>query len=1220
MFLDKLIMAKPLKKQERQEAVSSLGKAVSRVVEKQTTAVATYSLAQAIKEKTQVCLDFDKKLKIIENLLIKVQDQTQRSKLLMDQKEYQQQKEEALAHIRHLEQLIELKDKSKECLVFLEEYYLFLRKFFEDCLEASNFNAGQIYALSKKESELIQSFETDILEKIESLDSYSTFIPAITKNLKDIFRDFSFANHLSFSSQFFFLTGIYPLLKPYRNALTYDQYNLDQIQYWLQELWLKNIEIKEDYLFVGLLALVVCKVVSRFFERKPIESQRDKLLKYTELADYFLAEDRLKNKLYALKSQLKEVGEHSILFFQKGLNFSRENIRQQLIFIDKIYSKISLLQEKIIELIKVYAPGKQWPDLKKILSKSSSENFLDLFKRTTGIESYYFPDSDNIKSVTEVLIFYSALFTNTESKEKLSAQLNDLMIEFKVVEDNKKPEELNIAALTLKDFISFGYLVLITVIYHNSQSAACKLKENLACFKGYVTNIILLQLLKDIHQKRQKVEAIKDKFLRNNHVSCQNFLEAKNAVLEEVTLLFDFIGKAIDIIHEESNLISSMMWQITLNGCVLNTEETIFYRYWNDTASDFSALQDHLKDERDYWIEQRALICQRIFILKKKEILSRSSSSEFNKQKKEFPSTAYTDLFCSCQIFYQNLEESIKCINTIHKGKGGQRKKDRLLAQFSSAWGQLAAHPMRLLKQLQTLDLSNELNDEMITPVLRLKRLKEFTERSLMDPVYQFEKDKMSALIELLDKIFESINQLSTLVDNVTESYRATNQNMEITLKDLEEKLAQSDQLLTDTSAFEKVTTLFQLECQDNLQACWLEKLIKIVSPNQAILTDFYQEIQRYREYQELAWLLHQECSRLTQEKTNKKLKVTPSKKKRVYALSEERSETINQNTKNTKNTKPQSSNEEAACLSPNVVEPILYKEDKTNFTLWQIEFEQWRLNYSQDLFRIFSCIDQCFFSTAIQMKVVFLEILRRHSLCLREKQETFLSRLQQDSTWLNQLDPVRPIYRRLHEQKSWLQNKIELIDMYTDRLRTCEQPASGIAPPSLYKYVQLTAAFTLLAAPEFHHLLSDYLKSVICLEKYKINVETESQKLTNRISEIMKSSFFYQEVDQTESETYHLFLEEIDKLNQLKDLYWQAYQNKIQLKHELIEKIGWDGFVLYASRVDPREASCFVPSTSFTCSQATIPYASLTYPTFFGSSTTMSINEVNQGYVCGGR
>lgn len=52
-------------------------------------------------------------------------------------------------------------------------------------------------------------------------------------------------------------------------------------------------------------------------------------------------------------------------------------------------------------------------------------------------------------------------------------------------------------------------------------------------------------------------------------------------------------------------------------------------------------------------------------------------------------------------------------------------------------------------------------------------------------------------------------------------------------------------------------------------------------------------------------------------------------------------------------------------------------------------------------------------------MKVVFLEILRRYSLCLREKQETFLSRLQQESTWLSQLDPVRPIYRRLHEQKN---------------------------------------------------------------------------------------------------------------------------------------------------------------------------------------------------------
>jgi len=196
-------MAKPLKKQEKQEAVSSLGKAVSRFVEKQTSTMATYSLAQAKEEKNQVCLDFDKRLKIIENLLIKVQDQGQRSKLLVDQKEYQQQKEQTLAQIRHLEQLIELKDKSKEGLAFLENYYSFLRKFFEDSLGMFNFNAEQIYALSKKESEFIQSFETDILVKIENLEDYSKFIPTITKNLDNFFRDFSLADHLSFSSQFF---------------------------------------------------------------------------------------------------------------------------------------------------------------------------------------------------------------------------------------------------------------------------------------------------------------------------------------------------------------------------------------------------------------------------------------------------------------------------------------------------------------------------------------------------------------------------------------------------------------------------------------------------------------------------------------------------------------------------------------------------------------------------------------------------------------------------------------------------------------------------------------------------------------------------------------------------------------------------------------------------------------------------------------------------------
>lgn len=123
------------------------------------------------------------------------------------------------------------------------------------------------------------------------------------------------------------------------------------------------------------------------------------------------------------------------------------------------------------------------------------------------------------------------------------------------------------------------------------------------------------------------------------------------------------------------------------------------------------------------------------------------------------------------------------------------------------------------------------------------------------------------------------------------------------------------------------------------------------MNPDQEILTDFYQEIQRYHEYQELARLFHQECSRLTQERANKKVNVKSNKKKRVYVLSAERSRPINQNTNNVE---LQFSNEEAACLSPNVVEPILHQEEKTNFTLWQIEFEQWRLNYSQDLLRLF--------------------------------------------------------------------------------------------------------------------------------------------------------------------------------------------------------------------------------------------------------------------------
>jgi len=51
------------------------------------------------------------------------------------------------------------------------------------------------------------------------------------------------------------------------------------------------------------------------------------------------------------------------------------------------------------------------------------------------------------------------------------------MIQFKITEDKQELEEPTLTALSLKDFISFGYLVLITVIYHSSQSAACKLKE-----------------------------------------------------------------------------------------------------------------------------------------------------------------------------------------------------------------------------------------------------------------------------------------------------------------------------------------------------------------------------------------------------------------------------------------------------------------------------------------------------------------------------------------------------------------------------------------------------------------------------------------------------------------------------------------------------------------------------------------------------------------------
>ncbi|WP_010597868.1 hypothetical protein [Rickettsiella massiliensis] len=468
--------------------------------------------------------------------------------------------------------------------------------------------------------------------------------------------------------------------------------------------------------------------------------------------------------------------------------FLEKNIRRQFIFIDSIYSKISFIQEKIRKVIESYVSGKQWLGFKILLSKNSSEDFLEKFKKTTGIgvgiENYYFPNVYNIKSITNVLIFYFATVANAVQKEKLFDQLNEFMIEFKVEQDKNELEEPTITELSLKDFISFGYLVLITAVYHDSQSVACELKESLAYSKGYVTNIILLQGLRDIHHKKQKVEAIKDKFLRDNYASCQHFLEAKHAALDEVTLLFDVIDKAIEILHKESNLTSSLIWQIIRNGCVLNTEETIFSPHWNETVRDFSALQDHLKNEHDYWIKQQALIKQRVFIFKEKEVLSKSIASELNWQKKGIPSSdAYTDLLGLCRILYQNIEKTISCIKSIGGWKGGQREKDQLFAQFSSALGQLAAHPKRLLKQLQTLDLSNELNDEMITPVLRLERLKRFTERFLKDSADQSQKKKMKELIELLNKSIERANQLSSLVKNVTENYRAINQRMEATLK-----------------------------------------------------------------------------------------------------------------------------------------------------------------------------------------------------------------------------------------------------------------------------------------------------------------------------------------------------------------------------------------------------------------------------------------------------
>ncbi|WP_010597869.1 hypothetical protein [Rickettsiella massiliensis] len=249
-----------------------------------------------------------------------------------EQKKYQQQIDDISKQIIHLDQLLELKEKSKEGLVLLGEYYSFLERFPQKSLGVGNFSTRQIYEFSKKESELIESFESGILDKIEELECYLKFIPEITENIHKNFRDSSFAKHLSFSLQLFFLCDIYPSLESFRNSLIYDQYDLDRTRCWLQKWWLKNLEVKEDYLLVGLLLLVVCKVTGEFFKHKPIHSQIDKLIKYTELTDYFLAEERLTTELYTLKGKLNEVRKDSIFFSQRDLDFSREKYSTTIYF------------------------------------------------------------------------------------------------------------------------------------------------------------------------------------------------------------------------------------------------------------------------------------------------------------------------------------------------------------------------------------------------------------------------------------------------------------------------------------------------------------------------------------------------------------------------------------------------------------------------------------------------------------------------------------------------------------------------------------------------------------------------------------------------------------------------------------------------------------------------------------------------------------------------